>query len=79
MEALFYRILAPPTISPSPVGTDKIPGIRVWGEFMSTGKARLLESGLVLALLGILAGAIGGLAVGLVTAPKTTSSSSASH
>lgn len=40
-----------------------------------SGKAKLLESGLVLALMGILAGAIGGLAVGLVTAPKTTYSS----
>lgn len=37
-----------------------------------SGKTKLLESGLVLALMGILAGAIGGLAVGLVTAPKTT-------
>ena len=44
---------------------------------ISTGKARLLESGLVLALLGILAGAIGGLAVGVVTAPKSAFSSSA--
>ncbi|MFY9911496.1 MAG: hypothetical protein WCF22_06055 [Candidatus Sulfotelmatobacter sp.] len=46
---------------------------------MSIGRARLLESGLVLALMGILAGAIGGLAVGFVTAPKTTSSSSAAR
>jgi hypothetical protein len=42
-----------------------------------SGKAKLLESGLVLALMGILAGAIGGLAVGLVTAPKATYSNSA--
>ncbi|MFY9743735.1 MAG: hypothetical protein WA252_19640 [Candidatus Sulfotelmatobacter sp.] len=44
---------------------------------ISSGRARLLESALVLALMGILAGAIGGLAVGVVTGPKTTSSSSA--
>jgi hypothetical protein len=39
------------------------------------GKATMVESALVLALMGILAGAIGGLAVGVVTAPKTTSTS----
>jgi hypothetical protein len=42
---------------------------------MSTGKARLLESGLVLALMAILVGAIGGLAVGVLTGPKTASTS----
>ncbi len=42
------------------------------------GRASLVESTLVLALMGILAGAIGGLAVGVVTAPKSTSSSSSS-
>jgi type II secretory pathway pseudopilin PulG len=38
------------------------------------GKATLVESALVLALMGILAGAIGGLAVGLATNPKSTTS-----
>ena len=42
----------------------------------SGGKATLVESTLLLALMGILAGAIGGLAVGVITSPKTTSSSS---
>ncbi|HZW95011.1 MAG TPA: hypothetical protein VFF64_18830 [Candidatus Eremiobacteraceae bacterium] len=37
------------------------------------GRATLVESALVLALMGILAGAIGGLAVGVVTAPKSAS------
>jgi hypothetical protein len=40
------------------------------------GKATLVESALVLALMGILAGAIGGLAIGAATSPKTASSSS---
>lgn len=43
---------------------------------MSRGKATLFESALLLAFMGILAGAIGGLAVGLATSPKTASSSS---
>jgi hypothetical protein len=38
------------------------------------GKATLAESTLVLALLGILAGAIGGLAVGMATSPKSNTS-----
>lgn len=37
------------------------------------GKATLVESALVLALMGILAGAIGGFAIGIVTSPKTAS------
>lgn len=40
----------------------------------SRGKATLVESAIVLALMGILAGAIGGLAVGAATSPKTASS-----
>ena len=44
----------------------------------SRGKASLVESVVVLALMGIFAGAIGGLAVGAVTSPKTASSSSTS-
>jgi len=40
----------------------------------SRGKATLVESALVLALMGILAGAIGGLAIGASTSPKTASS-----
>jgi hypothetical protein len=44
------------------------------------GKATLVESALVLALMGIVAGAIGGLAIGLVTSPKASSTStSAAH
>jgi hypothetical protein len=43
---------------------------------MSSGKATLVESALVLILLGILAGAVGGLAVGVVTMPKGASSAS---
>jgi hypothetical protein len=39
----------------------------------SRGKATLVESAIVLALMGILAGAIGGLAVGVATSPKTAS------
>jgi hypothetical protein len=41
------------------------------------GKTTLVESALVLALLGILAGTVGGLAIGVVT--SKTASSSASH
>jgi type II secretory pathway pseudopilin PulG len=39
------------------------------------GKATLVESTIVLALMGILAGAIGGLAIGVVTSPKAATSS----
>jgi hypothetical protein len=39
----------------------------------SSGKATLVESALVLALMGILAGAVGGLAVGAATSPKAAS------
>jgi hypothetical protein len=46
---------------------------------MARGKASLLESALVLALMGIVAGAIGGLAIGIVTSPKSSTTSSASH
>jgi hypothetical protein len=45
----------------------------------SRGKATLVESALVLALMGILAGAIGGLAIGVVTSPKSTTSTSTTH
>jgi hypothetical protein len=40
------------------------------------GKATLVQSTIALALMGIVAGAIGGLAIGVATAPKTSSSSS---
>ncbi len=44
------------------------------------GKATLVESTLLLALMGILAGALGGLAIGAVTSPKAASSTtSAAH
>ena len=46
------------------------------GEAMlNRGKATLVESALVLALMGILAGAIGGLAIGFATSPKTATTS----
>jgi type II secretory pathway pseudopilin PulG len=38
------------------------------------GSGTLVESAIVLALMGILAGAIGGFAVGAATSPKTNSS-----
>jgi hypothetical protein len=41
------------------------------------GRVTLVESALFLALMGILAGAIGGLAIGVATSPKT--SASATH
>ena len=44
---------------------------------LNRGKATLVESALVLALMGIVAGAIGGLAIGAATSPKTAASSSA--
>jgi len=37
---------------------------------MARGRATIVESALLLALMGILAGAIGGLAVGVATSPK---------
>jgi type II secretory pathway pseudopilin PulG len=39
------------------------------------GGSTLVESVLVLALMGILAGAIGGLAIGITTNPKAAASS----
>jgi hypothetical protein len=36
------------------------------------GNSTLFESAVVLALMGILAGAIGGLAIGVATSPKAT-------
>jgi hypothetical protein len=43
------------------------------------GKATLVESTILLALMGILAGALGGLAIGIATNPKTATSSTSSH
>ncbi len=40
------------------------------------GKTTLVENVLILALMGILAGAVGGLAVGVATSPKAASSTS---
>jgi hypothetical protein len=37
------------------------------------GKASLVESALILALMGIVAGAVGGLAIGLATGPHSSS------
>jgi hypothetical protein len=42
------------------------------------GKKTLIENTLALALMGILAGALGGLAVGVATSPKTPSSNTSS-
>jgi hypothetical protein len=42
------------------------------------GKSTLVENAMVLALIGVLAGAIGGLAIGVVTSPKATSTTSTS-
>jgi hypothetical protein len=44
---------------------------------LNRGKATLVESAVVLALMGILAGAIGGLAIGMVTSPKSATTSGA--
>jgi hypothetical protein len=43
------------------------------------GKSTIVESTLVLALMGILAGALGGLAVGVATSPKAATGTSATH
>jgi len=43
----------------------------------SRGKVTLVESALVLALMGILAGALGGLLLGVATSPKAASSTAA--
>jgi hypothetical protein len=43
---------------------------------LKRGSSTLVESALVLAFMGILAGAIGGLAIGLATSPKASSASS---
>jgi hypothetical protein len=42
----------------------------------SRGNATLVESALVLAFMGILAGAVGGLAIGVATSPKASTSTS---
>jgi FlaG/FlaF family flagellin (archaellin) len=46
---------------------------------LKRGNSSLIESALVLALMGILAGAIGGLAIGMVTGPKAPTGSTAAH
>jgi hypothetical protein len=46
---------------------------------LNRGKKTLVESTLVLAVMGILAGAIGGLAIGAATSPKTTTSTSSAR
>jgi hypothetical protein len=45
----------------------------------SGGKATLVESTILLALMGILAGALGGLAVGIATSPKSATSTTSTH
>jgi hypothetical protein len=40
------------------------------------GNSALLESTLLLALMGLVAGAVGGLAIGVATSPKAPTSSS---
>jgi len=44
----------------------------------SRGKATLVESWLALVLMGIVAGALGGLAIGVATSPKSSASTSTS-
>jgi hypothetical protein len=46
---------------------------------MSRGRGNLVESALVLALMGILAGALGGLAIGVATSPKSANATSTSR
>jgi hypothetical protein len=46
---------------------------------LNRGTSTLVENALVLALIGILAGAVGGLAIGVATMPKAASASSAAH
>ncbi|HVR26800.1 MAG TPA: hypothetical protein VMU26_26185 [Candidatus Polarisedimenticolia bacterium] len=47
---------------------------------LNRGNTTLVESALVLALMGILAGAIGGLAIGVATSPKgATTTSTTTH
>jgi hypothetical protein len=50
----------------------------MWGSNKNRGKATILESTLALALMGIVAGAVGGLAIGIATSPKAPTSSSSS-
>jgi hypothetical protein len=50
----------------------------MWGPNKNRGKATILESTLALALMGIVAGAVGGLAIGIATSPKPQTSSSSS-
>jgi hypothetical protein len=49
----------------------------MWGR-RSRGKATVLESALALVLMSVVAGAVGGLAIGIVTSPKSTATSSSS-
>ena len=51
----------------------------MWGRRGNHAKATIVEGTLVLALMGILAGALGGLAVGIVTSPKPSTSSSSAR
>ena len=46
---------------------------------MSQGKATLIENVLVLALLGVLAGALGGLGIGMATSHSSTAATSTAH
>jgi hypothetical protein len=51
----------------------------MWGRRRNRGRATIVENALVLALMGILAGVVGGLAIGIVTTPKSSASSSTSR
>jgi hypothetical protein len=46
---------------------------------LKRGKKTLVESTLLLALMGVVAGAIGGLAIGVMTSPKATTTTPATH
>jgi hypothetical protein len=49
----------------------------MWRRKRNRGKTTVVENALALLLMGILAGAVGGLAVGVLSAPKTQSPTSA--
>ena len=46
---------------------------------LKNGKATIVENVLVLAMMGILAGALGGLAIGLLTGRPAPSAAAAAH
>jgi len=51
----------------------------MWRRKKNRGKTTVVENALALLLMGILAGAVGGLAVGVLTAPKSTTTTAPAH